>query len=257
MSSAGLLPHRRRSGHVTLASPAQFALDRANAPIPSLPGAPLPPGSNRKKQRSSTTNPDRQLFRSSSTSHLRGPIMSESDLDKKRNKLGYQRISIACGQSHPSLHRPSSTSSISRSSSLSLSLHKSPRHAPHTVSSAFSLTIVSPLPPSQNQVLVIRRPFRAALSELRSTQEGVCLLSCRPASRHRSQVRSVQVSRTFSTFVCSFQFFAPSESLRLRSWRPRLLWQRPESPGRTTRLIVLSESAHCTECRPSIARCDH
>ena len=32
--------------------------------------------------------------------------MSDSDLDKKRNKLGYQRISIACGKSDAPVPSP-------------------------------------------------------------------------------------------------------------------------------------------------------
>ncbi|CAK4033816.1 hypothetical protein DOTSEDRAFT_68103, partial [Lecanosticta acicola] len=71
----------------------------ANAPSAPGPGAPLQgpfPGPNGKRPgRPSKTKPGRHLLKSLSTPQLRGPIMSDSD-DKKRNKLGYQRISIAC-----------------------------------------------------------------------------------------------------------------------------------------------------------------
>ncbi|KAH9819757.1 GAL4-like Zn(II)2Cys6 (or C6 zinc) binuclear cluster DNA-binding domain [Teratosphaeria destructans] len=63
-------------------------------------GAPILPDSlNIKKRRLSKMKPGKHLPRSKSTPHLRDKfnIMSDSDADKKRNKLGYQRISIACG----------------------------------------------------------------------------------------------------------------------------------------------------------------
>ena len=56
-------------------------------------------GSSAKKRRVSKPKAGRSLARSISTPQLRGHVMSESDADKKRNKLGYQRISIACGMS--------------------------------------------------------------------------------------------------------------------------------------------------------------
>lgn len=58
-------------------------------------------GSSVKKRRVSKAKTGRAPPRSMSTPQLRGPVMSESDLDKKRNKLGYQRISIACGNYPP------------------------------------------------------------------------------------------------------------------------------------------------------------
>ncbi|KAK0865855.1 hypothetical protein LTS02_005148 [Friedmanniomyces endolithicus] len=49
------------------------------------------------RTRKSTKNKSgKQLSRSLSTPQLRDGAMSDSDSDKKRNKLGYQRISIAC-----------------------------------------------------------------------------------------------------------------------------------------------------------------
>lgn len=74
-----------------------YALARPNNAAPFASGTPQPPGSNRTTQRLPKTKPDnRPLTKSISSPHLRAPIMSESELDKKRNKLGYQRISIAC-----------------------------------------------------------------------------------------------------------------------------------------------------------------
>ncbi|KAF2773696.1 hypothetical protein EJ03DRAFT_104916 [Teratosphaeria nubilosa] len=62
-------------------------------------GAPILPDSlNIKKRRLSKMKPGKHLPRSTSTPHLREKfnMISDSDADKKRNKLGYQRISIAC-----------------------------------------------------------------------------------------------------------------------------------------------------------------
>lgn len=55
-------------------------------------------GSTAKKRRPSKVKTGRSLARSVSTPQLRGHVMSDIDADKKRNKLGYQRISIACGK---------------------------------------------------------------------------------------------------------------------------------------------------------------
>ncbi|KAK4550825.1 hypothetical protein LTR36_000405, partial [Oleoguttula mirabilis] len=65
--------------------------DVSTATAPTLDSAP-----SGKKRRASKMKPGKQLSRSASTPQLSDGIMSESDLDKKRNKLGYQRISIAC-----------------------------------------------------------------------------------------------------------------------------------------------------------------
>lgn len=67
-----------------------YASSVSEAPLPS------PTGSNRQKRRSSKIKAGKQISRSSSTPHMREPLMSDSEADKKRNKLGYQRISIAC-----------------------------------------------------------------------------------------------------------------------------------------------------------------
>jgi hypothetical protein len=40
---------------------------------------------------------NKQLGRSASTPHIRDADAASDSDDKKRNKLGYQRISIACG----------------------------------------------------------------------------------------------------------------------------------------------------------------
>ncbi|KAI6812460.1 hypothetical protein KC340_g16924 [Hortaea werneckii] len=57
---------------------------------------PLASLSNPKKRKPTKTKPSKQLARSVSTPQLFGlSTMSDTD-DKKRNKLGYQRISIAC-----------------------------------------------------------------------------------------------------------------------------------------------------------------
>lgn len=50
------------------------------------------------KTRRSRAKIEKSLPRSSSTPAPRAQTMSDSDQDKKRNKLGYQRISIACGK---------------------------------------------------------------------------------------------------------------------------------------------------------------
>lgn len=86
----------RREGNAVAAPPEYHSQTHANVSFAS--GTPQPPGLlNRKKQRSSKTKTDKIVTKSISTPHLRDNIMSESEADKKRNKLGYQRISIACG----------------------------------------------------------------------------------------------------------------------------------------------------------------
>lgn len=99
MTSSLLPTATRTTDHAVPTSAGHLTLDRGIATAPSAPGAPPPTASSRKKLKSSKTKPGKQLLSaSSSTSSLRGYIMSDSDLDKKRNKLGYQRISIACGE---------------------------------------------------------------------------------------------------------------------------------------------------------------
>ncbi|KAK0257734.1 hypothetical protein LTR91_006276 [Friedmanniomyces endolithicus] len=49
-----------------------------------------------KKRKPTKFKSGKELSRSFSTPQLRDGAMSDSDSDKKRNKLGYQRISIAC-----------------------------------------------------------------------------------------------------------------------------------------------------------------
>ncbi|CAK1354578.1 hypothetical protein CB0940_01583 [Cercospora beticola] len=85
----------RREGNAVAAPPEYHSQTHANVSFAT--GTPQPPGLlNRKKQRSSKTKTDKIVTKSISTPHLRDNIMSESEADKKRNKLGYQRISIAC-----------------------------------------------------------------------------------------------------------------------------------------------------------------
>ncbi|KXT18880.1 hypothetical protein AC579_3571 [Pseudocercospora musae] len=101
--------HGSQHATSTPTPPAQLTLDRgiASAPFasgttPPPPSPPPPPPSpsaaatSRKKAKPPKTKPRQQPSKSSSTPSLRAHIMSDSDLDKKRNKLGYQRISIAC-----------------------------------------------------------------------------------------------------------------------------------------------------------------
>ena len=52
-----------------------------------------------KKRKQSKGKAVKSSSRSMSTPQAQRSGMSDSDIDKKRNKLGYQRISIACGQS--------------------------------------------------------------------------------------------------------------------------------------------------------------
>ncbi|KAK5175054.1 uncharacterized protein LTR77_000191 [Saxophila tyrrhenica] len=60
--------------------------------VPSGLRTKRPTRPSRHKVSKVTKPPQRSL----SSPHLRGLTMSDSDADKKRNKLGYQRISIAC-----------------------------------------------------------------------------------------------------------------------------------------------------------------
>jgi len=64
---------------------------RAPEPLPA--SAP-----NTKKRRTFRIKSTKQIPRSTSTPQLQEVVMSDSEIDKKRNKLGYQRISIACGK---------------------------------------------------------------------------------------------------------------------------------------------------------------
>ncbi|TKA27615.1 hypothetical protein B0A50_04447 [Salinomyces thailandicus] len=87
----------------TYTSTASGAIPTASGPAnanhadPSFaPEPPLASLSSSKKRKPSKSKSAKQLSRSVSTPQLFGSsIMSDFD-DKKRNKLGYQRISIAC-----------------------------------------------------------------------------------------------------------------------------------------------------------------
>lgn len=126
-----------------------YALARPNnAPFAS--GTPQPPGSNRTTQRLPKTKPDtRTLTKSISSPHLRGPIMSESELDKKRNKLGYQRISIACGKrhAHSSCRAPTTLYACRPSTRPHTHTHTFHPVRPSVIASP-SLTLASSLPSS-------------------------------------------------------------------------------------------------------------
>ncbi|KAI7263562.1 hypothetical protein KC345_g9086 [Hortaea werneckii] len=82
------------SGTTSAAPSAATGPSGSNAILTSeTPSASL---SNPKKRKPTKTKPSKQLPRSVSTPQLVGlSTMSDTD-DKKRNKLGYQRISIAC-----------------------------------------------------------------------------------------------------------------------------------------------------------------
>lgn len=78
------------SKHANLAN-ASFPPESTLLPLPAFA---------KTGQRPAKSKPSKYLFKSQSTPHLRARnIMSESELQAKRNKLGYQRISIACGMS--------------------------------------------------------------------------------------------------------------------------------------------------------------
>ena len=53
----------------------------------------------RRRKTSKTSNP--ALKRSASTPNVRGSDSGMSLADKRRNKLGYHRTSVACGKSNP------------------------------------------------------------------------------------------------------------------------------------------------------------
>lgn len=80
----------------------------AGTNAPAAEEAPQGPASRIQKRRTSKVHTGKSLSRSTSTPHLKGAgNMSDSD-DKKRNKLGYQRISIACGECYCSCGPPRS-----------------------------------------------------------------------------------------------------------------------------------------------------
>lgn len=68
--------------------------------VQETPPKSTPSNSKARKRKQSKTKVAKSAFRSISTPQMQRPAMSDSDIDKKRNKLGYQRISIACGKSH-------------------------------------------------------------------------------------------------------------------------------------------------------------
>jgi len=56
-----------------------------------------------KKRKSSRNKPPSDLKRSQSTPHIRGLAMADTSslsptIDRRRNKLGYHRTSVACGK---------------------------------------------------------------------------------------------------------------------------------------------------------------
>lgn len=67
--------------------------DSANAPFAQE----APPSKGSKSKRLKPAASGRQLIKSLSTPQLRGPS-TMSDSDKNRNRLGYQRTTIACGE---------------------------------------------------------------------------------------------------------------------------------------------------------------
>jgi hypothetical protein len=81
----------------------QSATASADLSIPPDPtSVPPRPSLSTKKRKASKAKLSADLKRSQSTPHIRGLAMSENasispTLDKKRNKLGYHRTSVACG----------------------------------------------------------------------------------------------------------------------------------------------------------------
>ena len=137
-------------------------------PAPESPptSAPSVSGSKRQKlSRSKITKVTKPVQRSLSTPHVRALIMSDSEADKKRNKLGYQRISIACGEY---------------------------RSVPNTCSrpsvATYLLTYDSSLSSTQDSMLGRRRRSTWQMSELHSIEERLCILPSRPAERDRKQL---------------------------------------------------------------------
>ena len=67
-----------------------------------LSGGELGISTSAKKRKSSKTKIHTELRRATSTPHIRGLTMADaaaaSAADKRRNKLGYHRSSVACGQ---------------------------------------------------------------------------------------------------------------------------------------------------------------
>ncbi|KJX99704.1 hypothetical protein TI39_contig353g00019 [Zymoseptoria brevis] len=100
-------PHTTAASDLTMLATSHTATDLK--PLESkhanLASASFPPGSTllplpavtKTGQRPAKSKPGKHLFKSQFTPHLRARnIMSEPELQAKRNKLGYQRISIAC-----------------------------------------------------------------------------------------------------------------------------------------------------------------
>ncbi|KAE9984178.1 hypothetical protein EG328_009057 [Venturia inaequalis] len=111
-----------------------------------------------KKRKAAKGKSSADLRRSSSTPHLRGPSSGDSgplspNSDKRRNKLGYHRTSVACDQAGPLESQPKNNSKKEETSNApSNSSHSSPR--PHSQSQTGSISEIpgltqSPQPESE------------------------------------------------------------------------------------------------------------
>jgi len=92
--------HSSNAGGTGAGLPTGLGIDGqgyANSDQPGMDGSQLSPTtSNEKRRKSSKYKTSKHLGRAVSTPLMRDGAMSDDD--KKRNKLGYQRISIACGK---------------------------------------------------------------------------------------------------------------------------------------------------------------
>lgn len=184
---------------VALNAPSSFHT-RSNEAFPAQITTPAP--TSRKpsatKTRGSRSKVAKHPSRSIYTLPPRASTMSDSEQDKKRNKLGYQRISIACGKNFtfPSRLRLAFIRTVSRPTTELL------------------LISSSTLPSSKNPMPARRQRPARQMPELHPPQEGMRLLSYRSTKRLRVSLRPQQPSWSRIGLVvwCVLDFTRPASS---------------------------------------------
>jgi hypothetical protein len=134
------------------------------ADAPGFEGAPQTSVFRIQKRRPTTILTTSEQFSTSDSTplHSATDIMSDSE-DKKRNKLGYQRISIACGTLLPC--RPDvATRPLCRVNTR--------RAACMCNANSWSSSLSS----KENSMPTCRRRLSRSVSELHPAQEGMCVL---------------------------------------------------------------------------------
>lgn len=168
-------------------SPALGTTNPTRANVSSAPEPTLASTPNNKKRRSSKKKNNKQLSRSASTPQMRDEVMSDSDIEKKRNKLGYQRISIACGKLTSCRAICDMSSYAGRGRRLTFEV----------------LTSASSLSAAQDTMPRCRGRHTIAMPKLHTTEKGMCILSSGSTERDGKQPRGFCQSRHWlRPFLC-------------------------------------------------------